>query len=349
MVEDRLKPTKATKSLGLVIVFVSIISNFQIIHCGPSPQQEHELLLLDALSRKQISNSLNSISTNNYESNAIMDMLGRSMLFYRDRIQNRFELSLSLNYRIHTVIFVSAVCFNDRLISVRRRMESQHHVKESTRNFVLQKRVKKWVTKWKIFIFFLYLFALIHPWHFAVCETYFLVVLAYKERSSFFLWDELIWGRFCNLCHTFNRNWRIHDSFGKAASLRMQQVLSNKTTWLTSFKNAPNHFQISMQSTKRKSLLLSFFFHCARCAGNLTHHNTSNFTLDLICEAWSFYVIRFSLLRNLSLAASTTDKRTFSNFLLSQIFLSSFHSQSYRKRAATKARNMSVDFRFLAS
>lgn len=143
MVEDRLKPTKATKSLGLVIVFVSIISNFQIIHCGPSPQQEHELLLLDALSRKQISNSLNSISTNNYESNAIMDMLGRSMLFYRDRIQNRFELSLSLNYRIHTVIFVSAVCFNDRLISVRRRMESQHHVKESTRNFVLQKRVKK--------------------------------------------------------------------------------------------------------------------------------------------------------------------------------------------------------------
>jgi len=54
---------------------------------GPSAQQEHELLLLDALSRKQISNiknsnNINSISTNNnnYESNAIMDMLGRSML-----------------------------------------------------------------------------------------------------------------------------------------------------------------------------------------------------------------------------------------------------------------------------
>lgn len=79
MVEDRLKTARAS-SIRLVIVFVSIISSFQIVQCGPSAQQEHELLLLDALSRKQISTSLNAISTNNYESNAIMDMLGRSML-----------------------------------------------------------------------------------------------------------------------------------------------------------------------------------------------------------------------------------------------------------------------------
>lgn len=74
MVEDRLKT-----AISCVIILVSIVSNLRIVDCGPSAQQEHELLLLDALSRKQISSSLNSISTNNYESNAIMDMLGRSM------------------------------------------------------------------------------------------------------------------------------------------------------------------------------------------------------------------------------------------------------------------------------
>ena len=74
MVEDRLKT-----ATNFVIVFASIVSNFHIVQCGPSAQQEHELLLLDALSRKQINNNLNAISSNNYESNAIMDMLGRSM------------------------------------------------------------------------------------------------------------------------------------------------------------------------------------------------------------------------------------------------------------------------------
>lgn len=68
---------------NIVIVLVLIVSNFQI-QCGPSAQQEQELLLLDALSRKQSLNSnLNAISTsnnNNYETNTIMDMLGRSML-----------------------------------------------------------------------------------------------------------------------------------------------------------------------------------------------------------------------------------------------------------------------------
>jgi hypothetical protein len=67
----------------IIVLLVFIISNFHI-QCGPSAQQEQELLLLDALSRKQaISNNLNAISSNNnnYETNAIMDMLGRSMLF----------------------------------------------------------------------------------------------------------------------------------------------------------------------------------------------------------------------------------------------------------------------------
>lgn len=68
---------------NVVIVLVLIVSNFHI-QCGPSAQQEQELLLLDALSRKQpFSSNLNAISTsnNNYETNTIMDMLGRSMLF----------------------------------------------------------------------------------------------------------------------------------------------------------------------------------------------------------------------------------------------------------------------------
>lgn len=86
MVEDRLKTARAS-SIRLVLVFASIVSQLQVAHCGPSAQQEHELLLLDALSRKQISTSMNAISTNNYESNAIMDMLGRSMLMTCNRIR----------------------------------------------------------------------------------------------------------------------------------------------------------------------------------------------------------------------------------------------------------------------
>ena len=67
---------------NVVIVLVLIVSNFHI-QCGPSAQQEQELLLLDALSRKQpFSSNVNAISgsNNNYETNTIMDMLGRSML-----------------------------------------------------------------------------------------------------------------------------------------------------------------------------------------------------------------------------------------------------------------------------
>lgn len=94
MVEDRLKTAK--NSIGFVIVFVSIVSNFRIVQCGPSAQQEHELLLLDALSRKQISTNLNSIASNNYESNAIMDMLGRSMLSQQNQKSECFHFRFLL-------------------------------------------------------------------------------------------------------------------------------------------------------------------------------------------------------------------------------------------------------------
>lgn len=75
MVEDRLK------TASFAIALVTIAASLQVAQGGPSAQQEHELLLLDALSRKQTSSNLNAISSNNYESNTIMDMLGRSMLF----------------------------------------------------------------------------------------------------------------------------------------------------------------------------------------------------------------------------------------------------------------------------
>lgn len=96
MVEDRLKTAK--NSIGLVIVLVSIASNVQMVKCGPSAQQEHELLLLDALSRKQVNNNnLNAIShsnnNNNYETNAIMDMLGRSMLNQQNQNVSTFAFS----------------------------------------------------------------------------------------------------------------------------------------------------------------------------------------------------------------------------------------------------------------
>ncbi|CRK97949.1 CLUMA_CG011322, isoform A [Clunio marinus] len=73
MVDDRLKIV-----ISVVIAFLSVVSNLNVVMCSPSAQQEHELLLLDALSRKQISTNLNAISNNNnYESSAIMNMLGR--------------------------------------------------------------------------------------------------------------------------------------------------------------------------------------------------------------------------------------------------------------------------------
>lgn len=80
MVDRIKKPRNNHHCSCIIVLLVFIVSNFHI-HCGPSAQQEHELLLLDALSRKQPLNSnLNAITNNNYETNAIMDMLGRSML-----------------------------------------------------------------------------------------------------------------------------------------------------------------------------------------------------------------------------------------------------------------------------
>ena len=83
MVDDRLR------SAGFAIALMTIVASLQVVHSGPSAQQEHELLLLDALSRKQLNSNSNAISNNNYDSNAIMDMLGRSMLF--GCVENRFD------------------------------------------------------------------------------------------------------------------------------------------------------------------------------------------------------------------------------------------------------------------
>jgi hypothetical protein len=85
-------------------MFDSFNVNFKV-EGGPSAQQEHELLLLDALGRKQISSSNNnnnnfnaiSSSNNNYETNSIMDMLGRIIpqtCKYRNK---KYECGLSIS------------------------------------------------------------------------------------------------------------------------------------------------------------------------------------------------------------------------------------------------------------
>lgn len=83
------KVTKKWIIESCVVLILSLV-NFNPVKCVPSAQQEHELMLLDALGRKQLtSNNINAISNNNYESNAIMDMLGRS----RFQIQQQFSFS----------------------------------------------------------------------------------------------------------------------------------------------------------------------------------------------------------------------------------------------------------------
>jgi hypothetical protein len=42
---------------------------------GPTPQQEQDLMLLDALGRRQ---NYHNTNNNNYESNSIIDILGKS-------------------------------------------------------------------------------------------------------------------------------------------------------------------------------------------------------------------------------------------------------------------------------
>lgn len=81
---DQISGESIKSVIVLSLMFVSFNDNHRV-ECGPSAQQEHELMLLDALGRKQINNNnhnnLNSISSsnnNNYETNSIMDMLGRS-------------------------------------------------------------------------------------------------------------------------------------------------------------------------------------------------------------------------------------------------------------------------------
>ena len=65
----------------LHIIIISFNGEFSIVECVPSAQQESELLLLDALGRKQVNNH-NAIASS-YEPNSIMDMLGRSKLIQK--------------------------------------------------------------------------------------------------------------------------------------------------------------------------------------------------------------------------------------------------------------------------
>ena len=73
--------------ITLHFIVTSFHGKFSFVECVPSAQQENELLLLDALGRKQINNNNNNIKNNNnnynaiassYEPHSIMDMLGRS-------------------------------------------------------------------------------------------------------------------------------------------------------------------------------------------------------------------------------------------------------------------------------
>lgn len=129
---SNMKIQSTAKTSILVIVLVSLVINS--IESGPSAQQEHELMLLDALSRKQIGNNLNSISTtntNNYESNAIMDMLGRSMLkslflyFYYTFIAffhfiyEESELLFFKNFRFHLIIDLTLTTMTTMVMSLR--------------------------------------------------------------------------------------------------------------------------------------------------------------------------------------------------------------------------------------
>ncbi|CAO1413521.1 unnamed protein product [Diamesa hyperborea] len=81
----------------IVVLMLSLVS-FNSVKCVPSAQQEHELMLLDALGRKQLtSNNINAISNNNYESNAIMDMLGRIIPQTCRYKSKKYECGLSIS------------------------------------------------------------------------------------------------------------------------------------------------------------------------------------------------------------------------------------------------------------
>lgn len=57
----------------IFILCLNTLFKLSTVCCEPTSQQEQELLLLDALSKRQPSN------TNYGSSNSLMDMLGRSM------------------------------------------------------------------------------------------------------------------------------------------------------------------------------------------------------------------------------------------------------------------------------
>lgn len=60
------------KAFVTIVVVVTVNYFLLCARAGPTPQQEQELLLLDALDRRQP-------IYNGFSSNSIMDMLGRSM------------------------------------------------------------------------------------------------------------------------------------------------------------------------------------------------------------------------------------------------------------------------------
>lgn len=63
--------------IKLTIIVLMILIELSIkVNCGPTLQQEQELLLLDALGRRYSNNPVNS----NYSPNSIMDILGKSKI-----------------------------------------------------------------------------------------------------------------------------------------------------------------------------------------------------------------------------------------------------------------------------
>jgi len=69
-----------TCSVSYVIVLLVVLNCFTptphkyAVLAGPTPQQEQDLMLLDALGRRQTYHNNN----NNYESNSIIEILGKS-------------------------------------------------------------------------------------------------------------------------------------------------------------------------------------------------------------------------------------------------------------------------------
>ena len=67
------------QNLNILCKFVVIFVTILVVNAGPSPQQEKDIMILDALTPKRPSVSYNTNKNQDYSSNSIIDMLGRSM------------------------------------------------------------------------------------------------------------------------------------------------------------------------------------------------------------------------------------------------------------------------------